>query len=230
MGDAVDRDALRACLPGIYRAVQDVPLAGPFRVSGGMYAVETDAGIVLIDPFKLANLAALETLGAPEAVVLCGSNHVRDVVFYRSRYGAKIYVHRDLMGRIGVGVDVFFDTGDVLPGGLQAIGMPGTFRGETVLFGNQHGGFLIAGDAFYNLQPPDFKVPGMRAVGFRKGLNTMPRAFIQERGYASYRRLLDYSFDALLMSHGDPLLSGARDRVRALVESLTPNLLSRFKR
>lgn len=216
-----DHSPWTACFPNVYRAVGEVPLFGPFRAPGGMFMILADGARILVDPFALPDLSGLETLGIPTHIVICGSNHVRDAAFYRKLYGAKVCAHRDLMSHISVSVDLFFESGDVLPGNMQAVGMPGTFRGETVLMHHAHGKTaMIAGDAFFNLQQKDFKVPGMRLVGFRAELNTMPRFFIQKGGRESYRRILDCDFDALLVSHGEPILENAKDCVRNLVDSL----------
>ncbi len=198
-----------------------MPFFGPFRVPGSMHLIKTDDAVILIDPFYQANLAEMEALGTPTHVVICGTNHVRDAAFYRKQYGAQICAHRDLMSKIEVGVDLFFQPGDTLLGLFQTIDMLGTFRGETALLYNLGDrNVLIVGDAFFNLQPEDFIVPGMKLVGFRAELNTMPRAFIRKRGFDSYRKILDHDFDALIVSHGAPILSGAKEQVRKLVQSL----------
>jgi glyoxylase-like metal-dependent hydrolase (beta-lactamase superfamily II) len=186
-----------------------------------MHLIKTNDATILIDPFRLSELSSLEAIGTPTHVIICGNNHVRDAAFYRKRYGARICAHRDLMSKIDVSVDIFFVPGDMLLGLFQTIDMPGTFLGETALLYNLgERNALIVGDAFFNLQREDFIVPGMKLVGFREKLNTMPHAFIKKRGFDSYRKILDYEFDTLLLSHGAPILTGAKERVRDLVLSL----------
>lgn len=203
-------------LPGIYGATGLIRVAGPYRVKGSMFILRDGQDLVLMDPFLLSDQETreMEALGRPSVILIAGEMHVRDTGAYRKRYGARVLAHRDAMSRLDVAVDHFFEDGEALPAGLTAIGMPGTFRGETVF--RREGGVLLSGDALFNIQPEDHGLM-MKMLGFPRHLGAMPRLFMdnRKRADASYRRLLEHDFDKILVSHGAPILSDGKERLRA---------------
>ena len=225
MGNS-DKDALREYVPGIYRAVGRVQLAGPFTTRGAMHVVRAEDALVLIDPFRLSSedLEKLEAIGRPTHVIICGPTHVRHTAFYRDRYGVRVMTNRKLLSKIEIGIDAFFEEDEMLPGGLKTIEMSGTFLGETALL-HEADGVLIMGDPIFNLQDEDLDLPMKLAKPFGQipmGLSTMPKFVMADKALAaeSYRKLLDYPFDKIFMSHGQPVLSDGKEKLRTLVASL----------
>ena len=207
---------MKELLPNIYQATTALKV-GPTKIPGAMHLIKTDEEVLLIDPFVLPDpeAQALEALGKPTLILITGAWHVRDAEFYRKRYGASILASREAVPKLGIAVDDAFGDGETLPGGLTTIGMPGTMIGETIFRQEREGGVLIVGDALMNLSLGE-RALIMRLLGFRSNLGTMPKLFMKDKKHAaeSYQKLLDYDFDHLLVSHGSPILSGAKEQLR----------------
>ena len=203
---------MQELIPNVYHATTLLKL-GPIKFLAAMYAIKAESEVVLINPFELdgSETEALETIGKPTHILIDGITHERDSDAYRKRYGAKILVHREAVPKLGLGVDDAFGDGDTLPAGLTAIGMPGTRPGETIFLRRQASGTLIAGDALFNLRPNERPFI-MRLFGCPVNLGVMPKFAIKDKVVArqSYQRLLEYDFDQILVSHGHPILSGAK--------------------
>ena len=217
---------MKELLPNIYRLTTRIKVIGPFRIPAAMYAIKDDEKLILIDPFLLPKVKTLELekLGAPTLLLITGEMHARDADAYRKRYGAKIFAHREAIPELEIAVDETFGDDETLPGDLRTIAMPGTMTGETVFLREQEKGILIAGDAIWNMRLNEcglFLGNVMRLLGWPEGLGTMPRRFMKDQKVASesYRRLFDYDFDAILMSHGQPILSGARGLLRTIIDA-----------
>jgi glyoxylase-like metal-dependent hydrolase (beta-lactamase superfamily II) len=217
-------EALTDCLPGIYRAVAKVPINGPMSMMAAMHVIKTNDALILVDPCRLpdSDLKTLEDLGTPTHIIITCSNHVRHTQFYRDRYKTPVLANRALVSKIETGVDTFFGDGDALPGGLSGIDMPGMSPGETILLHSGGKGALIVGDAIFNYQKGDFALPMklFSAIGMLpKGLSPMPGFAMENKAEAakSSRKLLDYTFDAIFVSHGSPFLSGAKAKWQEVV-------------
>ncbi len=163
-------------------------------------------GLVLVDPVKLddANLAKLEQAGRPIAVLLTNQNHERDADWFRQRYGIRIHVHRDAVPGIEIKPDEFFCDGAVLPGGLQAIHVPGVCPSMTAFYTPSSGGIMMVGDVLMHS---------------KEGLAFLPDAYCDDpkQNRASARKLLAYEFDTLTFAHGDPLRPKAKEKLQALL-------------
>lgn len=209
----------------IYRATTRINVAGPFRIPSAMYVIKDGEDVVLIDPFTLpeSETKELEALGVPTLILITGRLHVRDADAYRKRYGAKILANREAVPELGIGVDDAFGDGETLPGGLTTIEMPGTIPGETILRREQGKGVLIVGDALWNLRLSECGlILGlfMRLLGWPEGFGAMPKLLMANDKLAteSYQKLLDYDFDQILVSHGQPILRDAKEMLRVALE------------
>lgn len=210
---------MQELLPRIHRATTLMKV-GPIKFNAGMLAVTGDSALVLVDPFDLPGdeTETLEALGTPTHIVVTADSHERDADAYRSRYGAQILVHRELAPKLGLQPDQTFEAGEALPGGLQAIGIPGTRSGETAVLVPDGDGSLLVGDTLMNI-PASERGFLMRLIGFPAGLGKMPKMAIKDAKLAhqSYLALLDLDFDALLVSHGEPILTGAKEQLRRIL-------------
>ena len=226
---------MKELLPNIYQATTRIKIVGPFKALAAMHLIKSDEEIILIDPFELpeSETATLEALGTPTLILIAGIFHVRDAEAYRKRYGAKILANREAISKLGIAVDDAFGDGETLPGGLTTIEMPGTIRGETIFLISERGdkrsprseindqasGTLIIGDALLNLQPGERSL-FQRLVGAPENLSPMTKLFIKDKKLAaeSYRKLLDHDFDRILVSHGPPILSGAKEQLEMALD------------
>lgn len=106
----------------------------------------------------------------------------------------------------GVEADMGLDHGDLIGacGGIEVVGVPGHSEGNLSFYLREEK-MMIVGDTIFgdddgNLYPP-------------------PEKYSKDGGMAAreIRRLLEYDFDKLLLSHGKNILMDAKSRVEALV-------------
>jgi glyoxylase-like metal-dependent hydrolase (beta-lactamase superfamily II) len=99
------------------------------------------------------------------------------------------------------------DFGSPFAPGLTAIPVDGAAVGEIAIHWEAESGTMVIGDALINFEPYGFTfLPSKYCSNFK-----LMRA--------SLRKLLDYSFERMLFSHGEPILSHARERLEALLEA-----------
>ncbi len=101
-----------------------------------------------------------------------------------------------------VSVDLPFQDGAELPGGIVALHTPGHTRGHTC-FLHPGEGFLLVGDALFNFPPLTGPV-----AAFDWDI---------ERSLASVLRLVDVDVDAIGFGHGPPMTSDATAQLRKLL-------------
>lgn len=168
------------------------------------HALRTDAGTVLIDPLPLAP-DALAALGDVAAVCLTTSSHQRSSWRLRRELGVQVYAPA-LVEQVEEEPDVRYSEGDRLPGDLLAIFTPGagTAQHSLLLEGE---GVVFAPDLFVN--PP----------GGRLRLVSARYMHDPEEARRSIEKLLGYEFDVLCHGHGMPVVGGAKDAIRAALES-----------
>jgi len=167
---------------------------------------------VLIDPMiPPAGLAWLERHGAPEHAVLTNRHHDRDAWRLRDAFGCTVHCIRNGLYELeGRGPVEAFEFGDELPGGISVHEVDAICPDETALFIPRHRALACADGV----------------VRWRAGdeLQFVPDSLMDEpeqtkRGLCeAYRRLLDLDFDVLLLAHGEPVVGGARDALRAFID------------
>jgi len=163
-------------------------------------------GLALIDPIRLeeANLARLEQIGRPAAILLTNQNHERDAEWFRQRYGIKVHVHRDAVPGIEITPDSFFCDGAILPGGLKAIHLPGASLSESAFYTEASGGIVFLGDM---------------AIHSPGNLHWLPAEHCQDakRNRDSAQNLLGYSFETVTFAHGAPISPDAKSALAKLI-------------
>lgn len=176
-----------------------------WKVDFSSCAWKAEGSVVLVDPMRLdeANLAKLELVGKPSAILLTNQNHERDADWYRTRYSIKIHVHRDAVPGIEITPDEFFCDGAALPGGLTAVHLPGTCLSETAFHSSAQGGIVFLGDALLNTS---------------EGITFLPDDYCKDskQNRESVRKLLGLSFETMTFAHGNPIAQGARAKVQVL--------------
>jgi glyoxylase-like metal-dependent hydrolase (beta-lactamase superfamily II) len=166
-------------------------------------------GNLCIDPVEPTPevLAELARRGV-QRILLTNRNHVRDANRLRSRTGARTAIHPDDAGYArgqNAEIDDAFAVSDRI-GPLTVLGVPGKSAGE-VAFHWPERRILIVGDAIIG------NPPGSCGLLREKVMDDPARL------RSSIRRLLDVDFDTLLVGDGEPILSGAKQRLRELVQT-----------
>jgi hypothetical protein len=118
----VTADHVEEVVPGVFHW----RVANP-NIGGGTsssHAVRTDSGeSVLIDPVPLAE-ELLESLAPVRSIVLTAACHQRAAWRYRRRFEAPVYLPRGSRATEEE-PDERYGPGDALPGGLEAVHVPG---------------------------------------------------------------------------------------------------------
>jgi glyoxylase-like metal-dependent hydrolase (beta-lactamase superfamily II) len=141
-------------------------------------------------------------------ILLTNRNHVRAANRVRRATGARTAIHPgDAAYAVGQGaqLDDRLSPGEVA-GPLSVIGVPGKSLGEVALYWPARR-LVIVGDAVIGNPPGQFGLLKERVM------DDPPRL------RASVRDLLHLDFDTLLTGDGEPILTGAKDQLRQLVET-----------
>jgi hypothetical protein len=162
----------------------------------GCLAVDTDDGLVLIDP-----LDPPRGLGRPE--------HVLITVFFhaRSTKAPHVWAHRSMVRRLakrGVEVSDAFTPEERLPGGIRAFE---TARSGEVVYWLPRQRAVVAGDVLLGAgaKPRDTGEP----------LRLCPERWLGKATHDDLREslapLLELPVDSVLVSHGEPVLGSGAD-------------------
>ncbi len=166
-------------------------------------AFDSADGLVLVDPIELAEPALARLLHGrkPHAIILTNGNHSRAAENFRTRLGVKIFASADADG-LGITPDATLADGQLTPGNMRAVTLPGAGPGEIALTGN---GIACLGDALIHL-PPD-------------GLRILPDKYCTDPAQLrhSLRKLLSCDFQVLTFAHGAPLIDSARQKLEHLL-------------
>ncbi len=146
--------------------------------------------------------------GAPEHVLLSNRHHDRDAWRLQAEFGCTVHcVENGLYELEGRGSAVGFAFGDQLPGGVVVHEVDAICPDETALH-----------------------LPGYRALACADGvvrdradgrLKFVPDWLMDDPEHtmedlrAAYRRLVELDFDLLLLAHGEPIVDGGREALRA---------------
>ena len=169
---------------------------------------------VLIDPMiPPEGLEWLEQHGAPEHAVLTNRHHDRDAWRLHDAFGCTVHCIRNGLYELdGRGPVEAFEFGDQLPGEISVHEVDAICPDETALHILRHRALACA-DGVVRRQAgdelqfvPDFLMDEPEHT--KRGLRE------------AYRRLLDLDFDLLLLAHGEPVVGGARDALRAFVDGV----------
>jgi hypothetical protein len=167
---------------------------------------------VLIDPLvPPAGIEWFDDHGKPEHVLLTNRHHDRDAWRLREAFGCVVHCIRNGLHELeGRGPVEPFDFGDALPGGAIAYEVDAICADETALHLPVHSALACA--------------DGVVRWRRRGELQFVPDEYMDdpERTKAglrdAYRALAELEFDLLLLAHGDPVVGGARDALRAFVD------------
>jgi glyoxylase-like metal-dependent hydrolase (beta-lactamase superfamily II) len=204
--------------PGLWRWVA---YHDSWKADVGCVYCETDDGVVLVDPLVPADEAEhfwqaldsdVERVGGSVHILLTVFWHVRSTAEVVGRYGARARTwvpttaRAPVARRIGTVTDPF-RPGDPLPGG---IGSHRTIRRTEVVYWLPQHRALVPGDVL------------LGANG--RGLQLCPDSWLPEKSSRddlarSLRPLLDLPIERVLVSHGEPVLTGGGGALAAALRS-----------
>jgi hypothetical protein len=187
--------------PGVWRwSVSNANIGGAESTA---HAVQTDDGVVLIDPVRLAD-DVLVRLGRVTAICLTAQCHQRSAWRYRRQLGAAVHAPTGTRP-MEEEPDARYAAGDELPGGLRAVHTPGP---EEV-----HYSFLRAG------QPDILFCSDLLTHYGGKSLDFVPLHYHDdpEQTRRTVEGLLDLEFELLCLDHGSPV-EDPHHAIRALLE------------
>lgn len=205
----------------VMKGVHTIDLSEAGRLALECYVLNCPEGLVLVDtgmqPSAVDKIGAeLESVGKTwgdvDLVLITHKHgdHIRNLPKVKELTGAEVMSHEgdsgDIQSQTGVEVKGL-KHGAVLPycGGIEVIHVPGHSEGNCCYYLPQKktviAGDTIFGDAEGNLEAP-------------------PERYCLDSEQASreIRRLLDYDFDALLITHGKNTMENAKEKVEALCE------------
>ena len=187
------------------------------------FAVVDGGEVVLIDPVAVDAEEAnhLKQLGQITAILLTSAWHERDAEGFACQFKAPIYAHPDALPDLEHEDDKHKPEAlpDALPLGLVAWEVPGALPGQVAYYWPRDGGSLIVGDCWMNLpleQAPWYmRLFYQHVAKLRAGLHLLPPAKARDSQamIAAYRRHLEQPVERLLVSHGSPIMAGARERM-----------------
>ena len=187
----------------------------PWDLNG--YAVVLDGGTVLVDPPAPEESGWPKLLQPISAVVLTNRDHVRDVEFFRTTYGACVIAGKDELPQLApLVIDETVGEGDLISGALRVIHLPGKSAGEIGLYldpahhpvSREMGGILLLGDAIIG------NPPGALGLIPEQKLDD-PKTLRQ-----SLCKLLQFDFEVLLLCDGEPILSKGKLKVTEFLNTL----------
>ena len=169
----------------------------------------TSDGAYLVDPIPLKSEALDELVnsGRVARVIVTNSNHYRACAQFAEQFSVPMFAHRETSLDKMPGESRNVADGDEICDGLRVIGIEGAVAGEIILHYARDGGTLIVGDALINFEPYGFTFLPAKYCSNEKEMRR------------SLRKLLDYKAERILFAHGMPILSGASERLRGLLDS-----------
>jgi glyoxylase-like metal-dependent hydrolase (beta-lactamase superfamily II) len=173
------------------------------------YLIRHPVGNLCIDPVEPTeeNLEEIARHGVSR-ILLTNRNHSRAANKVKARTGARTAIHlADAPHARGQGaqLDDELHVGDRI-GPLVVVAVPGKSPGEVALHWPQRR-ILIVGDAIVGNPPGSCKLLPEKVMDDPSKLRS------------SVRVLLTLDFDTLLPGDGEPILKGAKERLRELVDT-----------
>ena len=172
-----------------------------------------EAERVAIDPMIPPDgLEWFDAHAAPQHAVLSNRHHDRDAWRLQEEFGCVVHcIENGAYELEGRGPVETFEFGDELPGGIVVHEVGAICPDETALHIPRHRALACA--------------DGVVRWGSDDGLGFVPDFLMddpedtKQQLREAYRRLLALEFDLLLLAHGDPVVGGARDALKAFVDA-----------
>ena len=176
------------------------------------YLVRADGGNVCIDPVEPdADTLREITRAGVARIVITNRNHVRAGELIRNQTGARTALHpNDAAYARGQGAQLDEEVREgAAVGPFTVVEVPGKSPGEIALHWVERR-LVVVGDCVVGNPPGRCSLLPEKVMDDPSQLR------------ASLRRLLALDFDCLLVGDGEPILTGAKEQLRELVQSFPP--------
>jgi len=203
----------------VLMGVHAINLSEPGRLSLECYLLDCPEGVVLIDTGMQESAidkigAELESIGKSwrdiEAVLITHKHgdHIRNLPRVKELTGAEVMSHKgdagDILQSTNVEVEGL-EHGDRLPycGGIEVIHVPGHSEGNCCYYLPAKR-VMIAGDTVFGDEEGNLEAPPERYC------------LDVEQASREIRRLMEYDFEVLLITHGKNTTENAKEKVKEL--------------
>jgi glyoxylase-like metal-dependent hydrolase (beta-lactamase superfamily II) len=189
---------------------------GQFGSEVASFALQASGATVLVDPLLPPDPDAVlelieRQLGERLSILITIPYHVRSSEELRERFGGQvettIWGHPACAKRLDDKTGFrTFEPGDTLPAGASAYRIGKPRRHETPLLLPSHRA-LAFGDAVV-------EVGGELRVWSDRSVDADVKRFYRDRFNPTLEPLLEVDFERVLVTHGEPVLEGGRDRLQ----------------
>jgi glyoxylase-like metal-dependent hydrolase (beta-lactamase superfamily II) len=190
-------------VPGIYTWSVASEAAG--LVLNG-YVVRAGRASILIDPPGpgAEGWAMFDRFVPYEGVYVSDRNHGRDASLFRDHFDVPVCIHKADADRAEVDADELLRGGELVCGSVRVVHVPGRSPGEV---------------AFHTPERDALILGGFVAGAGGDVLDESRPAVLDDvdEYYRSAERLLELSFDALLLCDGEPVPTGGKELLRRFV-------------
>jgi len=168
----------------------------------------TPGGAYFIDPIPLQSEVFSELIGSNSVagIIVTNSNHHRSLEKFAEQYSVPIFARGEAFPHKPPLQFRSVADGDKIYEELTVIALEGAADGEIALHYAPDGGTFVIGDALINFEPYGFTFLPEKYCANAKEMRR------------SLRKLLDYKAERMLFAHGTPILSGASERLRGLLD------------
>jgi len=196
-------------LPGVFHWTARHPRIGA-DVSSYLLA---EPGVLLDPMLPPGGLDWLRTQGDPAEIVLTNRHHTRETAEIISAFDCPLRVPRSGLHEVqGLANVVPYEPGDEIAGAIH-VHEVGAISPDEMALHVPASDALACADGLVRFEPsgPLQLVPDDLMSDDPEGVKDGLRA--------AYRGLLDLSWDALLLAHGDPVVGGAKEALRAFLDA-----------
>ena len=227
---AYPHDPLREILPGVWFIHGRMRMGPGMTINRNMIVVESDGDLTLLNPIRLttAGEQALEELGTVRHAVRLGVFHGVDDAYTVGRFGARFWCQEGSDQKpIPEPYTALREDGELPIPGASLFVYREAAQPECCLLIDRGSGLLVSCDSIQHWESSsNCSLPAKlltRLMGFMHTANIGPpwkKRMTREGGSLrpDFERLLELPFDNLVGAHGQPLLGGAREALRATVK------------
>ncbi len=227
---AMPHEPLRPLTPDVWWLRGSVRMFPTMTINRVMVVVRHAGELTLINAVRPEDPKILEELGEVKHVVKIGT-HGMDDAWFAERYGATRWAAEGAVGAEGADAALGPDTDAPVPG-MRCFAFEETRDPELALVLDREGaedGLLVTCDAVQSWQDTALCSLPAKVATYAMGFNARPaqigppwrKRMTPDGGSLErdFRRLLELPFDAVIGGHGNPLMSGAKEALRATVDA-----------